>query len=103
MNVMNSLSLCVKSPLTTFHERVVGVLASPLGRSVYPCIRGLLDAGPYRVLLICPSLYLHTWCRGMSCLWLRLTAKAAPTQPPPLAWRVQGALYTRSGAPCTAP
>lgn len=77
MNVMNSLSLCVKSPLTTFHERVVGVLASPLGRSLCPCIQGLLDAGPYRVLLVCPSLYLHTWCRSMSCLWLSSNRYAA--------------------------
>jgi hypothetical protein len=43
-----------------------------------------------------------TYCQSLGSR-MRLTAKAAPMQPPPLAWRVQGALHACSGAPCTAP
>ena len=52
-------------------------------------------------LLLCS--FLQSATTGVAYEALRLTAKAAPTQPPPLAWRVQGALHARSGAPCTAP
>jgi hypothetical protein len=40
---------------------------------------------------------------GWPVLLLRLCATAAPTLPPPLAWRVQGALHARSGAPALPP
>jgi hypothetical protein len=34
---------------------------------------------------------------------LRLPATVATGQPPPLAWRLQGALYGRSAAPAAPP
>jgi hypothetical protein len=37
------------------------------------------------------------------CLAIRVAATVAASQPSPLAWRLQGALHTRSAAPYRAP